>query len=134
MPGKHEGPWSAELVRAQLVEAFRLVRSAPIWSPAKNVLITEDATLQERALHLITLTTKYLGRESRQRTMLLVWANAIARGRELSLREQCKEFGWSRSRFVRTCDVAADRLANFFNRDRIPLERFADLSRAAKVA
>lgn len=110
----HPAPWTPELVGARLIAAFRLLPSTPIYSPARNLLLTLSGR-ETAPLDLIAATARYLGRTDIRRHRLLAWARAHAGGP--AIRELCRELGWSRSTFHRSRRRALALVAAGLNRD-----------------
>lgn len=105
--------WTAERVADALIQAFRTFPDAPIYSPRLNVFRSPRPIV---GADLIAVTAEILGRESRDRKMLLMWARAKAWrfGPRASMRSICREQDWSWTTFhrrrKRTCRTVAEEL------------------------
>ena len=106
--------WTSELVGRRLIEAFRRMPSTGLYVTLTTVQRAMPG-VQLPGLNIITLTARYLGAASDPRIKVLTWARAKAVGP--SVREICREKGWSRTSFDRVRKAALQDLAAAFNRD-----------------
>jgi len=114
--------WTPELVCERMIEAFRQLPRVPVYSPRENLLQPAlPRTARPAELDLISLSARYLSRNSDERRFLLAWASARASGR--SIREECRERGWPRENFRRKRHKACRIIAECLNRDGIPCIR-----------
>jgi len=93
--------WTGERVMARLIDAFRAVPGAPVWS--------RPVRLDPDVVDLILLSSRCLGRESFPRVQLLTFARAYAAGERIS--EVCRVHSWPRTAAYRRVRRAAAEVA-----------------------
>jgi hypothetical protein len=101
-----------------MIEAFRQLPKVPVYSPQGNILQTALTQARPADFDLISVSARYLARNSDERRFLLAWASARASGR--SVREVCREMHWPRENFRRKRHKACRIIAQSLNRDGIP--------------
>lgn len=102
--------WTADLVKQELVKAFREGMYRAVRSSPGGGLAYEHAVEGRHltGLELIDITAHFLGRKKAgpdPRLALLVWARAKAGG--IPFAEACETEGWARSSADRAKDEAA---------------------------
>jgi hypothetical protein len=111
-----ETVWTEEVTRRRLVEAY----AAAPWLPVRTAM-TGDIVLRVHGrppvYNLLAAAYWCLGQDKTEaareaRVMMLAWAQrqAVTGGGDASLRELCREFGWSWSTFHRRVEAAVLRL------------------------
>lgn len=78
------------------MQAFREMQGRGLYSPCRNEF-RPVAGQRMSGIDLISVTSRFLGRDSFDRQALLTWARAKAGGP--SVRMICGEMGWTRSTF-----------------------------------
>ena len=105
--------WDGTKVLARLIETFRRLPDAPIYSPTRfrfELLVTGPVD----GLKLIAASAHTLGAGSEAHVWLLTRAACVARGS--SLVALCRIHGWPRTRFYAVTDAAAGEVADALNR------------------
>ncbi len=90
--------WTADKVGECLVAAFRQLPNTPIYSPVNGSLRAIHGA-SSTPLDIIMAAQLILGRQSPGCRKVMTWARARALGG--SVRETCREMGWSHSTFER---------------------------------
>jgi hypothetical protein len=119
--------WTGEGFCERLIEAFRSLPSAPVYSPARGRLEWLELGPNDvvPGLALIVATGEILGGTSKDRAQLLAWARSQA-GIGASFRSVCQELGWSRKGFYSRKDEICDLIAFELNRRRGKLDTGTD--------
>lgn len=118
-PAPGDEQWTAALVAVELIAAFRLFPHTAIFSPHRNALEPVRPDIPAAPLNFVLATAKYLRWDSDERLMLLTWARAKASGD--SIRDICRQQGWSRNTFERRHKAACRTIAAGLNRDGVAL-------------
>lgn len=95
--------WTAEKVAADLVEAFRILPTMPVFSPRRSEFYPVLPGQDTEALDLVAVSERVLGRKSPGRRALLVWARSKATKGDIggSVSAYCREAGINLQTFNR---------------------------------
>lgn len=110
--------WTAEKVAADLVEAFRILPTMPVFSPRRSELYPVLPGQDTEALDLVAVSERVLGRKSPERRVLLVWARSKATKGDVggSVSAYCREAGVNLRTFNRQRRRACAAIAVDLNR------------------
>jgi hypothetical protein len=119
MYGRMGRPWTAERVKADLVELFRRLPNTPVIVGSKGelfVAFAEDVAIWDMAaVAYCCLGEDVTPKDRERRLMLLTWARCMAMAKEddadASMHKICAERGWNWQAFQRTHQEAAEQIA-----------------------
>ena len=112
------GPWTAEQVEARLVDAYRKLPGAPVYSAGGRVHAGMSGG-SNPTVEALNWTARFVP-DREERLALLTWARCCATG--ASFAEHCRGRGWNRSTVEERRRRAAGRIAACLNSEQRGLD------------